>query len=158
MWVYKKINAKMIRIEKRIRYVFIIAFMLAALAQCFLFFYSDHVPLSRVAKLEGQVLEGDTVLWKPSAYIVLDAKLQGLSAGNLYVMINGKRMLPLFADREVRLSVHAGDVLEIDGSDCEGAALVTVKKVDDIIEQPEPGRQLMVAGCVELLGTVEFKN
>lgn len=158
MWVYKKINAKMIRIEKRIRYVFIIAFILAALSQCFLFFYSEQVPLSRVAKLEGQTLAGNTVSWKPSAYIVLDTKLQSLSTGNLYVMINGKRMLPLFADKEVRVSVHAGDVLEIDGSDCEGAALVIVKKVDDIIEQPEPGRQLMVTGCVEVLGTVEFKN
>lgn len=155
--MYKRIINNMEKFERKISVVLITALILTVVSQAFLFFYSDNIPLNRAARLEGQSLQSNDITWQQQAHLVLHIEAQSLYSGDVYAMINGERRA-LLRGEDTSIVVCDGDILEIDGSDCRGTVMLTIKDADRIIEQPQIGQKLVVAGRIEKWGKIEFEK
>jgi hypothetical protein len=155
--LYKRIINNMEKFERKLSVVLMMTLILMVVSQAFLFFYSDHMPLNRAARLEGQSLHSNNIAWQQQAHLVLHIEAQSTYSGGVYAMINGERRV-LMRSEDTLVVVYDGDILEIDGSDYQGTVVLTIKDADRIIEQPEIGQKLVVTGRIEKWGKIEFKK
>lgn len=120
---FKIINLENKQIEKRLVLLSIICFVLLITVQVVMTNPSARNILTQEEEVEGVFLQKSGQIADQETIVIELVDLK--SMGNLWVMVNGKR-IARFSGKRVTLSVSDGELIEIDSTDTNTPAKVRI--------------------------------